>query len=164
MIDSGRQTTDAYLGLGTNLGDRKANLERAVQMIRERIGDIVALSSFVCTKPWGFESENKFLNAVVRVSTEMSPRAILAAAKEIEKEMGRTQKSVGGIYHDRIIDIDILLYGDLVLQSEDLVIPHPLMASRDFVMIPMAEIAPGLIHPVLGKTMLELSNPAERNT
>lgn len=164
MIDSGRQTTDAYLGLGTNLGDRKANLERAVQMIRERIGDIVALSSFVCTEPWGFESENKFLNAVVRVSTEMSPRAILAAAKEIEKEMGRTQKSVGGIYHDRIIDIDILLYGDLVLQSEDLVIPHPLMTSRDFVMIPMAEIAPGLIHPVLGKTMLELSNPAERNT
>lgn len=164
MIDSGRQTTDAYLGLGTNLGDRKANLERAVQMIRERIGDIVALSSFVCTEPWGFESENKFLNAVVRVSTEMSPRAILAAAKEIEKEMGRTQKSVGGIYHDRIIDIDILLYGNLVLQSEDLVIPHPLMTSRDFVMIPMAEIAPGLIHPVLGKTMLELSNPAERNT
>lgn len=164
MIDSGRQTTDAYLGLGTNLGDRKANLERAVQMIRERIGDIVALSSFVCTEPWGFESENKFLNAVVRVSTEMSPRAILAAAKEIEKEMGRTQKSVGGIYHDRIIDIDILLYGDLVLQSEELVIPHPLMTSRDFVMIPMAEIAPGLIHPVLGKTMLELSNPAERNT
>lgn len=164
MIDSGRQTTDAYLGLGTNLGDRKANLERAVQMIRERIGDIVALSSFVCTEPWGFESENKFLNAVVRVSTEMSPRAILAAAKEIEKEMGRSQKSVGGIYHDRIIDIDILLYGDLVLQSEDLVIPHPLMTTRDFVMIPMAEIAPGLIHPVLGKTMLELSNPAERNT
>lgn len=164
MIDSGRQTTDAYLGLGTNLGDRKANLERAVQMIRERIGDIVALSSFVCTEPWGFESENKFLNAVVRVSTEMSPRAILAAAKEIEKEMGRTQKSVGGIYHDRIIDIDILLYGDLVLQSEDLVIPHPLMTSRDFVMIPMAEIAPGLIHPVLGKTMLELSNSAERDT
>lgn len=142
-----------YLGLGTNLGDCKANMECAVRLINERIGHTVALSSFVSTEPWGFESANRFLNAAICVESDMQPGQVLDAAKQIEKDMGRTQKSVGGVYHDRVIDIDILFCDNLVIESELLSIPHKLMHKRDFVLVPMAEIAPDFIHPVLKKSM-----------
>src|SRR5574344_1658821 len=145
----------AYLGLGTNLGNKDENLNGAVEYIRERVGRINSLSAFYVTEPWGFKSENSFLNAVCSVATDISPIELLYITKEIEKEMGRNKKSEDKIYSDRIIDIDILLYDDLIMQSEELTIPHPIMTERDFVMIPLAEIAPELVHPVIKKKMKE---------
>lgn len=135
-----------YLSLGTNLGDKKHNLVSAIKEIERRVGPVRAQSAFLTTEPWGFESENTFLNAAVRVETELSPNALLRVTQQIEREMGRTQKSSVDlqqskvIYHDRIIDIDILLYDDLHINTKKLAIPHPHMYERDFVLIPLKEI------------------------
>lgn len=128
----------------------------AVQYIEERIGKVVSLSAFYATAPWGFSSDNAFLNAAVEVETELSPLEVLALTQDIEREMGRKHKSVDGVYSDRVIDIDLLLYGDMVLDTPALRLPHPLMHERRFVIEPLAEIAPEVVHPVLGKTMREL--------
>ena len=133
-----------YLGIGTNLGDRVSNLHNAVKMIDEQAGHVLACSSFIETEPWGFSSDNAFLNAVVKVETLLTPHELLRITQEIEREMGRTHKSVGGNYSDRIIDIDILLYEDIVVDDEELTIPHPLMWQRSFVYEPLWEIAPHL--------------------
>lgn len=129
-----------YLSLGTNLGNRKANIREAIEKIQEQIGDIVRQSALYETKPWGFSSPNDFINACVRVDTSLSPRQVLLATQQIEREMGRTIKSEKGEYHDRIIDIDILLYDDVQVEEPDLKIPHPLMNEREFVMVPLKEI------------------------
>ena len=134
-----------YLSLGTNLGDKERNLVSAITEIERRIGPVRAQSAFLSTEPWGFESENTFLNAAVRVETELTPLALLDETQQIERDMGRTQKSTNTshpIYHDRIIDIDILLYDDLHIKTRRLTIPHPLMYERDFVLIPLREILP----------------------
>ena len=127
----------------------------AAALLAERVGDVLALSGFYETEPWGFQSDNTFLNAALQLETSLSPLELLKATQQIELEMGRTQKS-NGAYHDRIIDIDILLYDDLILQTPELTLPHPLMHERQFVMEPLAEIASGVVHPVLGKTIGEL--------
>ena len=145
-----------YLGLGTNLGDKEANLRTAIYKLQERIGKQVSLSSFYETAPWGFESDHSFLNAAIGLETSLSPIEILHITQEIEKELGRTKKSVNGSYSDRLIDIDILLYDTLVLQTPELTIPHPLMTERDFVMKPLLEIAGNVIHPTRQKTLSEL--------
>lgn len=135
-----------YLSLGTNLGDKEHNLVSAIKEIERRIGPVRAQSAFLTTEPWGFESENTFLNAAVRVKTELSPNALLRVTQQIERKMGRTQKSSVDpqqskvIYHDRIIDIDILLYDDLHINTKKLTIPHPHMHERNFVLIPLKEI------------------------
>ena len=129
-----------YLSLGTNLGNRKRNIREAIDMIGEQIGVVERQSARYETKPWGFASPNDFINACVLVSTTLAPRQLLDAAQHIEKEMGRTLKSVDGEYHDRIIDIDILLIDDLHIDEPDLKVPHPLMEERDFVMTPLREI------------------------
>ena len=149
-----------YLGLGTNLGNKKANIRRAVRKIEELIGTVERQSALYETEPWGFSSENMFVNAVVRVQTELSPMQLLRVTQQIERDMGRTRKSVRRsgvegsssgdsqpysgeqlpVYHDRPIDIDILLYDDLTVDEPELKIPHPLMQERDFVMIPLREI------------------------
>ena len=131
-----------YLGLGTNLGDKEANLKAAIEEIRKRVGEVTSLSAFHASEPWGFESENSFLNAVCCVSTDLAPMELLHVTQEIERSLGRLKKSVNGIYSDRIIDIDILLYDDWHIDTPELTIPHPLMWERDFVMIPLREIAP----------------------
>ena len=145
-----------YLGLGTNLGDKEANLRTAIYKLQERIGKQVSLSSFYETAPWGFESDHSFLNAAIGLETNLSPIEVLHITQEIEKELGRTKKSVNGSYSDRLIDIDILLYDTLVLQTPELTIPHPLMTERDFVMNPLIEIAGNVIHPTRQKTLSEL--------
>lgn len=145
-----------YLGLGTNLGNKQANLRTAIYKLRERIGKQVSLSSFYETAPWGFESDHSFLNAAIGLETSLPPIEILHITQEIEKELGRTKKSVNGSYSDRLIDIDILLYDNLVLQTPELTIPHPLMTERDFVMKPLIEIAGNVIHPTRQKTLSEL--------
>ena len=133
-----------YLGIGTNLGDRKANLMRAVEHINEQAGHVLACSSFIETEPWGFSSDNAFLNAVVAIDTPHTPHELLRITQEIERAMGRTHKSIGGNYFDRIIDIDILLYDEVTIHDADLTIPHPLMWQRSFVYEPLWEIAPHL--------------------
>ncbi len=159
-MDNRQQTTDngqgtagnsttlhtVYLSLGTNLGDKEHNLVSAITEIERRIGPIRAQSAFLATEPWGFESPNTFLNAAIRVETELSPHALLKVTQQIERDMGRTQKSTVNsqlstvIYHDRIIDIDILLYDDLHIHTKKLTIPHPHMYERNFVLIPLKEI------------------------
>lgn len=129
-----------YLSLGSNLSDRKATMRRAIGLLNERAGSVDRQSSFIETEPWGFESTNKFLNMCVRLLTTLSPEQLLLATKQIERELGRTQKSVNGQYHDRPIDIDILMYDDVHIDSDDLTLPHPHMQEREFVMKPLREI------------------------
>jgi len=145
----------ACIGIGTNIGNKRGNLITAAALLAERVGDILALSAIYETEPWGFDSENSFLNAALILQTELPPLGLLDSTRLIEIEMGRIEKS-NGQYQDRIIDIDLLLYEDLVLQTDRLTIPHPLMHERLFVMEPLAEIAPDLMHPILHKTMKEL--------
>lgn len=131
---------EIYLGLGSNLGDKCLHLRTAINEIEKRIGHIECQSAFVETEPWGFESDNTFVNAVVRVDTALSPLDLLKETQTIEREMGRTHKTVDGKYSDRIIDIDILLYGDAEINLPELVVPHPRMYERDFVMKPLEEV------------------------
>ena len=146
-----------YLGLGTNIGNRRGNLVKAAALLAERVGDILALSGFMETEPWGFESENLFLNAAIKRETPLTPDERLSATQAIEREMGREKKSDGS-YHDRVIDIDILLYDNRVIEHPGLIVPHPLMQERLFVMAPLAEIAPFERHPLLGRTFMELAD------
>ncbi len=143
----------AYVGLGSNLGDKRANIALAVRMLGEKAGKVVCLSSFYDTDPWGFESQNRFVNAALRIDTMLTPAALLATAKEIERTMGRMQKTHGGVYRDRTIDIDILLIEGVAINTPELTIPHPLMHMREFVLRPLAEIAPDLVVPATGKTV-----------
>ncbi|VBB46773.1 2-amino-4-hydroxy-6-hydroxymethyldihydropteridinepyrophosphokinase [uncultured Paludibacter sp.] len=152
----------AYLGIGTNLGDREANLNKAMILLREYVGDIYNISSFYTFKPWGFVSENDFSNAAVLVNTELNPSQLLDALKKIEKEMGRISTTTE-IYEDRIIDIDILLYESRIINEQNLIIPHPNMEKREFVLVPLAEIAPDLVHPVTHKTILQMKNELKTN-
>lgn len=145
-----------YLGLGTNIGNKRRNLITAAALLAERVGDVLALSGFYETEPWGFESNNWFLNAAVKLNTDYTPQELLVITQQIEKELGRTEKS-NGTYHDRVIDIDILLYDDEVLQTLELVLPHPLMHERKFVMEPLAEIAPFVQHPIFKESIMDLN-------
>ena len=129
-----------YLGIGTNLGNKEQNVLRAYELIEHKVGQISKRSSLYSTEPWGFKSDNDFVNSVICVETELSPHEVLKATQAIERQMGRTKKSRGGEYHDRIIDIDILLYDDITVVEPDLIIPHPLMKEREFVMKPLREI------------------------
>lgn len=129
-----------YFSLGSNLGDKEGNIREAISRIGELIGEVDRQSTLLATEPWGFESDNTFVNAAIRCTTSLSPFEILNITQNIERAMGRTLKSVDGQYHDRIIDIDILLYDDLHITTPQLTLPHPLMKERDFVMIPLKEI------------------------
>ena len=129
-----------YLGLGSNLGNKEQHITTAVKHLEQRVGKVRRLPSLLKTEPWGFTSPHSFVNAAVSIDTILSPHEVLEATQQIERDMGREQKSMNGEYHDRIIDIDILLYDDMEINEKDLIIPHPLMHQRDFVMIPLREI------------------------
>ena len=139
-----------YFGIGTNLGNREENLRRAIELLHERVGECIACSSIYRSAPQGFVSENEFANIVAVCQTDCSPDNILLITQQIEREMGRTEKSVNGIYHDRIIDIDLLMAykndgqwtngEEIVCNTETLTLPHPRMQERDFVMIPLREV------------------------
>ncbi len=147
-----------YLGLGSNLGDKRDNLLQAVALISERVGRIVCLSRFYMTDPWGYSSSNFYLNAALGVETSLSPLEVLSITQTIERDLGRLKKSVNREYFDRPIDIDLLLMDDLVVQTDVLTLPHPLMHERLFVLEPLVEIAPTVIHPVLHQSICELFN------
>ena len=145
-----------YFGIGTNLGNRKANLQTALQLLDERVGEQLACSSVYRSAPQGFVSDNEFANIVAVYETEYSPEEVLLLTQQIEREMGRTRKSVNGVYHDRVIDIDLLqaltpssspFKGENLMESEEMVcksetltLPHPRMQEREFVMIPLREV------------------------
>ena len=136
---SSKETHIVYLALGTNLEDKNVNLLTAITNIAERIGVLSAISSVYESEPWGFDSKNSFLNMVVKVETTLSPIELLYTSQAIEKAMGREQKTET-TYQDRVIDIDIILYDDLVYESEELRIPHPHCRQRPFVWEPLQEI------------------------
>ena len=131
-----------YLSLGSNQGERWELLSLAIRKIRDEIGSIASIARYIETEPWGFESPNNFLNVCLCVDTQHAPRQLLETTQAIEKEMGRSHKTVNRKYQDRIIDIDILMIDDLKISEPDLKVPHPLMEKRDFVMIPLKEIMP----------------------
>lgn len=151
------KTIDLYLSLGSNLGDRKALLNEALKEIEQEIGMVFAQSSFYETEPWGFNSDHFFLNIVVGVRTRLEPSEILEKSKEIEKRMGR-EPVVKGTYEDRPIDIDLLFYGKEIMHDTSLILPHPRLHLRRFVLDPLNEIAPDFMHPELNKTIRELRN------
>lgn len=147
-----------YLALGSNLGDRKKNIERAYREIEKRIGIIKSKSAFYYSKPAGFNSPNEFVNSVCEVESRMNAYSLFAEMESIEKEMGRLSKTIDGRYGDRIIDIDLLLAGDRVIKTARLTIPHPKLHKRNFVLIPLCEIAPNIVHPIFAKTICELKS------
>jgi len=129
-----------YIGLGSNLGDGPRNLDAAIGLLQIEAGEILFTSAYVESEPWGFESEHGFTNAVTVLRTELEPLALLDLTQQIERRMGRTHKHrPGESYTDRIIDLDILLYDDLKLDTPRLTIPHPLIDKRDFVRLPLLE-------------------------
>ena len=129
-----------FVSLGSNIGDKQQNMERAIALIDDKIGSVVKKSSFYATEPVGFTSDNYFVNAAIEVKTDLPIYRILKITQKIERLMGRTQKSSKGVYHDRVIDIDILMYGNKKIHSARLTVPHPRMYERDFVMQPLREI------------------------
>ena len=145
----------AYIALGSNLGDKEANLRRALELLIERGVEIVKTSTFISTEPYGVTDQPQFLNGVCEVRTSLVPLALLHTLLEIEQEMGRVRLRHWG---ERNIDLDLLLYEDVVMDTPELKLPHPDMQNRDFVLMPLAEIAPELVHPILQKSIEELSN------
>ena len=145
-----------YLGLGSNLGDRKAYIKQALALIAGRAGTVCLVSDCFESPSWGYVSPNNYINVAVGIETVLEPEQLLAATQEIERTMGRQAKTVNSEYHDRVIDIDILLFGDLIMSTATLIIPHPQLHHRVFVLHPLNEIAPFLIHPILKKTIAEI--------
>lgn len=144
----------AFLGIGTNLGDREGFLNKAIENIGNLAGRVITLSKIYETESWGFRTENKFLNMVIGIETKLSPGTLLKRLLQIETLMGRERSSEG--YASRTIDLDILLYDELVIRKPDLRIPHPLIQDRKFVLVPLCDIVPEMIHPVLKKTFAML--------
>ncbi|WP_455110425.1 2-amino-4-hydroxy-6-hydroxymethyldihydropteridine diphosphokinase [Porphyromonas sp.] len=151
-----------YLALGSNQGDRKALLDAARAACDASLGRVTGCSDYIETAPWGFSSPHPFLNAVLELETELSPIDILERTQEIERQLGRQTKSSAAGYQDRPIDLDLLLYDDLVLETPRLTLPHPLMHLRDFVLEPLQQLAPTLRHPVLGLSIAELFSRLQR--
>ena len=143
----------AYIALGSNLGDKEANLRRALELLIERGVEIVKTSTFISTEPYGVTDQPQFLNGVCEVRTSMAPLALLHTLLEVEQEMGRVRLRHWG---ERNIDLDLLLYEDVVMDTGELKLPHPDMQNRDFVLLPLAEIATEIVHPLLSKSIKEL--------
>ena len=143
----------AYIALGSNLGDKEENLRRALELLEEHGVEVVKVSTFICTEPYGVTDQPQFLNAVCQVRTSLEPVALLHTLLGIEQEMGRVRLRHWG---ERNIDLDLLLYEDVVMDTPELKLPHPDIQNRDFVLLPLFEIAPELIHPVLRKNIREL--------
>lgn len=145
----------AFIAIGSNLGDRIANVKKAVLRAADEVkATLVFMSSFYETEPWGIKEQGPFVNAVMAVETELPPAALLAHLKSVEAGMGRQKAERWG---PRVIDLDIIFYGGLVMDEKGLMIPHPSAHERAFVMVPLAEIAPDFIHPVIGRSAAEIA-------
>jgi 2-amino-4-hydroxy-6-hydroxymethyldihydropteridine diphosphokinase len=142
----------AYIGLGSNIGDKKANCLKAVELLQQ-FARVVRVSSLYITEAVGYKEQEDFINAVVAIETDQAPQDLLRSCHAIEDSMGRKRTVRWG---PRTVDLDILLYGDEVVNQPDLIIPHPLMAARKFVLVPLVEIAPDVVHPVISKSAARL--------
>lgn len=163
MLNQALEYQTAYLLLGGNLGDRVANLKKAIELLNDKVGGVLSVSSLYETAAWGKTDQPAFLNQAVALQTRLSALEVLDLALNIEQELGRVRKDKWG---ERLIDIDLILFGNQVINIPDkLQVPHPHMQHRKFVMEPLAEIAPDVLHPVLGETMLSIcqniSDPLE---
>ena len=145
-----------FLGIGSNLGDRQGNCKKAISLLEDSGLTVTRRSSMYETKPWGYADQPMFINMAVAADTTLTPAELLALLKKIESDMGR---QAGIKWGPRIIDLDILLFDDITINEQDLVIPHPLMHKRDFVLGPLTEIAPEKIHPVLLKKIRDITFP-----
>ncbi len=143
----------AYLSLGSNIGDRQGIMTQAMMMLEDIAGRVVRQSAFYSTKAWGITDQPDFLNRCVAIATELSAKELLDTILQTERNLGRERKIKWG---ERTIDIDILFYDDAIIHEQDLVVPHPYLQDRRFILVPMAEIAPELMHPVLHKTIRQL--------
>lgn len=142
-----------YIGIGSNIGDREANCKKAIELLQTKGIVTTKISSIYETEPWGVKEQPKFLNMALEAETNLSPEKLLIALKDIEKQMKREYAIKWG---PRIIDLDLLFYDNIILDTDDLKIPHPLICKRDFVLLPLSEIAPNKVHPVEGKTIIQL--------
>jgi 2-amino-4-hydroxy-6-hydroxymethyldihydropteridine diphosphokinase len=150
----------AYLGLGSNLGDRRRNLQDALELL-DTLDDgvrVIRSSNIYETEPWGLADQPKFLNCVLEVTATVSPERLLALANQVEQTLGREWSPR---YGPRLIDVDVLLYGDITMDTPDLQIPHPRMEQRAFVLVPLAELADNIVHPVLGLTIGRLAKEVD---
>jgi 2-amino-4-hydroxy-6-hydroxymethyldihydropteridine diphosphokinase len=143
-----------FLGIGTNLGNKESNLEQAVARIKEYIGPVLKSSAIYETEPWGFQAKEEFLNMVVKIETDLAPSGLLGRILMIESLLGRVREEKQ--YSSRLIDIDILLFENMIVNEESLKIPHPLLHERKFVLVPLCEIASEIFHPVLKKSIADL--------
>ncbi len=151
----------AYIGIGSNLGNRQENCLRAIELLQKKGIIVTKRSSLYKTEPWGVKDQPRFINMAVEIDTSLEPKELLKILKNIEKELGREKSSKWG---PRIIDLDILLFDDIILNEDNLKIPHPLMQERDFVLRPLCEIAPDIYHPLLKLSMYELMQKIHRIT
>jgi 2-amino-4-hydroxy-6-hydroxymethyldihydropteridine diphosphokinase len=143
-----------YLSLGSNLGDRSRNLKKGIGLLEQLAGKPGAISSIYETEPWGCESDLNFYNLVIELFTPLGPLPLLEVIHEVEKKCGRERSQIR--YAPRTLDIDILFYGESVIDYPELVVPHPNLQERQFVLVPLAEIAPQFVHPLLNKDMEQL--------
>ena len=147
--------TEVILGLGSNLGDREENIRKAIRLIDERCGKVEKIASLYESEPLGFEAALNFFNTCIKLNTSLKPKALLLELNRIEREMGRTTKSTSGTYCSRVIDIDIIFYGNLVYTDNDLVIPHPRYKDRMFVLLPLIDLDGHCTDPQTGMSVQE---------
>lgn len=151
-----------YIGIGSNLGNRKSNLLKAIEMINNCSCSVLRESPIYETEPWGFDCDLFFLNMVIEADTSLSPQDLLSFLQNIEHDLGRTRKGQG--YSSRTIDLDILFYDDLIINEQSLIIPHPLIEQRLFVLRPLFDLRPDLLHPVSKRSIEELLSSCNNNS
>lgn len=149
------EAVDVYLGIGSNIGDRHSYINQAIQEV-DKIARVISISELYETEPLGFKADQNFINCCIKIRCSMTPHQLLKALREIERELGRLEKSKNGMYKSRTIDLDILFFGDLTYSDKQLVIPHPELHNRSFVIQPLNDIAPELKHPLLNRTIQEI--------
>lgn len=159
-LDKRNKMEQIVLGLGGNEGDVKATLEKAISKIEEKIGEVVLKSSLYKTEAWGVEDQPDFINMVISISTQKLPLEVLKGCLSIEKELGREREDRIK-WMERKIDIDVLFYGNEIVETKELTIPHPFIQERNFVLYPLAEISPKNVHPRLKKSFLELKSESK---